>query len=411
MPQSHALIGHLDADCFYVSCERVRFPYLAKLPVGVLGNQGACIIAKSYEMKKRGVKTGIPIWEASKLCPEGIFVKRDFYWYEVISKQMLEMVKTISTAVEYYSIDELFFDATFLSRAFNLPLLEAAKALQQRMLQEIGMPVSIGISRSKTLAKLASDTNKPFGCHVAASPEEIAILLEGKPVDDITGIAGRSKQKLASYSIYTCDQLVKADPKLIRRLLTIKGEQLLWEMRGTAINPLKTTRPPHKAMARGGSVGGATDDPMRLRGWIVRNVERLAEALHYYNFSCDRLALYLSYKEGGSWYGRMDLMEATDEFENLVTPAKDLFEAGWRKGHKVGYVHVIAESLQYSNSIQMSLFTQHSDRMKSSELMRLVNAKIGRFALRSAETLPLKDIYDDAANDYEICDVAGKLCF
>jgi nucleotidyltransferase/DNA polymerase involved in DNA repair len=72
------VIGHLDADCFYVSAERVRDYFLCGKPVGVLGNQGACVIAKSYEMKACGVKTGEPIWEARVKCPEGIYVKRDF---------------------------------------------------------------------------------------------------------------------------------------------------------------------------------------------------------------------------------------------------------------------------------------------------------------------------------------------
>src|SRR4051812_41785385 len=118
-------IGHLDADCFYVSCERVRHPALKRKPVGVLGNQGACIIAKSYELKARGVKTGQPIWEAHQLCPHAIYVKRDFRWYEVLSRMILELVRTVSPAVEYYSIDELFFDASFLPRAFQTTMEEA----------------------------------------------------------------------------------------------------------------------------------------------------------------------------------------------------------------------------------------------------------------------------------------------
>jgi hypothetical protein len=85
-------VAHLDADCFYVSAERVRHPDLAGKPVGVLGNNGACVIAKSYEMKARGVKTGTPIWDAKALCPEGVYVKRDFYWYEVLSRKMLDVV-------------------------------------------------------------------------------------------------------------------------------------------------------------------------------------------------------------------------------------------------------------------------------------------------------------------------------
>ena len=81
-------IGHLDADCFYVSCERVRHRCLRGQAVGVLSNQGACVIAKSYELKARGVTTGMPIWDALPLCPEAIFIKRDFEWYEVLSRRI-----------------------------------------------------------------------------------------------------------------------------------------------------------------------------------------------------------------------------------------------------------------------------------------------------------------------------------
>src|SRR5580765_3989037 len=104
------LVAHLDADCFYVSAERVRDAFLKGKPVGVLGNQGACVIAKSYEMKAAGVKTGMPIWDALPLCPNGIFIKRDFRWYEVLSHCILDLVRDVSPRVEYYSIDEMFFE-------------------------------------------------------------------------------------------------------------------------------------------------------------------------------------------------------------------------------------------------------------------------------------------------------------
>src|ERR1700688_4899690 len=97
--------GHLDADCSYVSAERVRDAFLIGKPVGVLGNQGACVIAKSYEMKAAGVKTGTPIWDAVNLCPASVYVKRDFRWYEILSRLMLEAVRQFSPRVEYYSID------------------------------------------------------------------------------------------------------------------------------------------------------------------------------------------------------------------------------------------------------------------------------------------------------------------
>src|SRR5436190_7702750 len=114
-------VAHLDADSFYVSAERVRHPELLGKPVRVLGNNGACVIAKSYEMKAAGVKTGTPVWDAAKLCPEGVYVKRDFRWYEVLSRQMLAIVSGFAERTEYYSIDEFFFRAHPLHHKTDLP--------------------------------------------------------------------------------------------------------------------------------------------------------------------------------------------------------------------------------------------------------------------------------------------------
>src|SRR5437660_607478 len=109
IPSDGPFIGHVDADAFYVSAERVRDRFLRDKPVGVISNQGYFVIAKSGEMKKLGITTGEPLPDAMKKCPDGIYVKRDFQWYEVVSKKLLEAVKELSPRVEYYSIDELFF--------------------------------------------------------------------------------------------------------------------------------------------------------------------------------------------------------------------------------------------------------------------------------------------------------------
>src|SRR4051812_36317587 len=157
---SQAPIGHLDADCFYVSAERVRYGALAGLPVGVLGNQGACVIAKSYEMKAAGVGTGMPIWDALRLCPDGLYVKRDFRWYEVLSRMMLAVVRDISPRVEYHSIDEFFFLAVPpRGRTFQ----DLATSLRDTIWERVRVPVTVGIARTRTLAKLISDSAKPFG--------------------------------------------------------------------------------------------------------------------------------------------------------------------------------------------------------------------------------------------------------
>ena len=398
-------VGHLDADCFYVSCERVRHPFLRGQSVGVLSNQGACVIAKSYEMKARGVTTGMPIWDALPLCPEGIFVKRDFEWYEVLSRQMLDLVHWFSPAVEYYSIDEVFFDAKAMS-------FDKAKALQQHLWDRTGVPVSVGVSASKTLAKLASSSGKPFGCVLAVEEAAIRQLLHNRPVDKITGIARRSRCRLEEYGIRTCEDFARADRRLIRRLLTKRGEDLWWELNGTPVLPLNTARTPHKYLSRGGSLGVATAEPERLTAWVARNTERLVEALDYHRVYCEQLAMSLEFKNGGGVVQRAGLPVATADFHVLYTVGSGLLAACWRHREVVSYMHLIAGNLTPHERAQRSLFEDADSRWQViARVKGLINQQVGRFALRSGATLPLHDIYGDTTNSYDICDIYGKTCF
>jgi nucleotidyltransferase/DNA polymerase involved in DNA repair len=394
-------VAHLDADCFYVSAERVRYPFLNRQPVGVLSNQGACVIAKSYELKAHGVTTGMPIWDALPLCPSAIYVKRDFEWYEVLSRQMLSVLQTVSPIVEYYSIDEMFFDASGVD----------PKPLQQRILRDVGVPVTIGVSKTRSLAKLASDTAKPFGCYVATSDEQIAKLLVNRPVDEITGIAGRSRRKLELAGIRTCADFTNADRRLIRRLLTKTGESLWWELNGTPVTAISTTRLPHKILSRGGSVGKATDDPARCEAWIIRNVERLIEALDYHLVFCEQVALSVEFKDASAAGRRANLASATADYGLIATATLQMWNQIWQ-GQRLAYMHVIAERLSSRRCFQRGLFDQPSEQQQAvADAKRQINQRIGRFALRSAATLPLVQLYGDRANNYEVCDIHGKTCF
>ena len=295
MPRTPNAIGHLDADCFYVSAERMRDSFLVGKPVGVLGNQGACVIAKSYEMKAAGVKTGTPIWEALKLCPAGVYVKRDFRWYEVLSRLMLDAVRQFSPAVEYYSIDEFFFEAL---PHRGLSLRQTAEAMRDHVLRAVGVPVTVGIARTRTLAKLVSDAAKPFGASALTDADAERALLGRLPVTDITGVARRRAARLTPFGIRTCLDLASADRALVKKLLTVAGEALWWELNGDPVVPLHTDRPPHKMLARGGSLGGATDDPDRLYAWVARNVERLVEELEYHVVRAGALSVHVQHKDG-----------------------------------------------------------------------------------------------------------------
>ena len=399
--------GHLDADCFYVSAERVRHEGLIGMPVGVLGNQGACVIAKSYEMKHAGVKTGMPIWDAIRLCPQGVYVKRDFRWYEVLSRRMHEVVRAFSPRVEYYSIDEFFFE---IPAGVNLQ--EMAEQLRGVVLREVGVPVTVGIARTKTLAKLVSDTAKPFGALALLDCDAERALLERLPVTEVSGIADRRAARLAPHGIATCLDLARADRKLVRWLLTITGEALWYELNGEAVLPFYTERPPHKMLSRGGSLGGPVEQPERLHAWLARNVERLVEELEFHVVRTGALSVYIMHKDGSEGFARMILPAHTDRFDLLMEAARPALAKAWSVDRPATRMHVTASQLRRPGFVQLGLFDAPAEQTVAvAKLKREVNAEMGRFALRSGATLPLADVYRDEAQSYDICDVRGKICF
>ena len=401
------LIGHVDADCFYVSAERVRFPFLCGKPVGVLGNQGACVIAKSYEMKHAGVKTGMPVWDAIRLCPQGVYVKRDFRWYEVLSRQMLEVVRAFSPRVEYYSIDEFFFEVPS-----GVNLQETAERMRDAVLHKVGVPATVGIARTKTLAKLVSDTAKPFGALALLDTDAERVLLERLPVTEVSGIAERRAARLAPHGITTCLDLALADRRLVRWLLTVTGEALWYELNGDPVLPFYTERPPHKILSRGGSLGGPTEQPERVYAWLVRNLERLVEELEFHVVKAGALSVYIMHKDGSDGCARMLLPSHTDRFDLLLEAARPALERAWRPERPATRMHVTASQLRRPGFVQLGLFDAPPEQARAvAQLKREVNAELGRFTLRSGATLPLADVYRDEAQGYDICDVRGKICF
>ena len=272
------------------------------------------------------------------------------------------------------------------------------------------MPTSVGVAPSKIMAKLASSSQKPFGCVVAVEPRAIERLLHGRPVSKITGVGRRSSIKLERHGIRTCDEFVRAERLLIRSLLTKRGEDLWWELNGVPMLPLNAARVAHKNLSRGGSLGIATDDPSRVTAWVARNAERLVEALDYHGVCCEQLILSLEFKEGGGAVRRASL-SATADFHELYAAGIQLLSDCWA-GQVVSYMHLIAGKLSDRRHIQHCLWEQPDSRQEAiRRVKRSINKRIGRFALRSGATLPLDDIYRDATNSYDICDIYGKTCF
>src|SRR4051794_6583760 len=187
---------------------------------------------------------------------------------------------------------------------------EYAVSIRDRIMERVRVPVTVGIARTRTLAKLISDTAKPFGALAILDPSMEESLLASRPVTDVTGIAGRRERRLLPWGIRSCLDLAQADRRLVRRLLTASGEALWWELNGDPVLPIRPQRVPHQVLSRGGSFGEPTDAPSVLWAWLVRNLERLVEELLYHRVLAGRGAGGVGYPAGRAGGGRAPLAGA-----------------------------------------------------------------------------------------------------
>lgn len=405
---TQSLVGFGDADCFYASAEVVRRPWLAGLPVGILGNQGACVIARNYTMKRHGVKVGEPVWEAKQKCPDGVYVKRDFRWYETLSRKMLNAVDPFAHRIEYYSIDEFFWEGPPV-RGGNYQ--QTAEHLRDHVQRSTGLPMTIAYARTRTLAKLFADTAKPFGAVAVGDRDRETHLLSQLPVTEIAGIARRRAARLEKHGIRTCLEFRNASGLLIKNLLTIAGHDLWKELNGYRVTPIRTSRTPHKMLARGGSLAGRVADIRVLYGWLVRNLERLIEELQFHEVRPETLSVALAYHDADPTMHSVKLSVPSERFDVLLDAARIGLRAAHRPGKIATHMHVIATSLR-RGPWQQSLFDAANPRLEAvARVKREINQRYGRWILRSGSTLFANKWYDDPSNEFEICDVRGKFCF
>ncbi len=403
-------VGFGDADSFYASAEIARRPWMGSLPIGVLGNQGACVIARNRPMKKAGVTVGEPIWEAKRKCPDGVYVKRDFRWYETLSRRMLaEIRENFSPRVEYHSIDEFFWQA---DREPQHSYQQTAVAIRDHIKSVVGVPMTVAFARTRTLAKLFADTSKPFGAVAVLDRDHERHLLARLPVTEIAGIARRRAARLEPYGIRTCLDLADAEGRIVKHLLTATGHDLWLELNGTPVTPIRPAKPRQKTVSRGGSLAGRVHDPRILYGWVVRNLERLVEELHFHELRPKTLTVLISYFEQGTMSGTVRLGVPTDRFDTLLEAAKVGLRRAWRPGWVGTHLHLIATDLVPPQGWTRSLFDEGEAQADAiARVKREINEQFGRFKIRSGSTLYANDFYDDPANEYDVCDIRGKFCF
>ena len=229
-------IMHVDMDAFYASVEVLDNPKLKGLPVIVGGRSARGVVSTcSYEARRFGIHSAMPLFEAKRLCPQGIYVPVRMSRYAEMSAKIMAIFRETSPLVEQLSIDEAFLDLTGMEGLGGAEAI--AHQVQDRILTELKLSASVGLAPNKFLAKLASDMNKPHG-FVRITPEEAAGLLVPMPVSKIFGIGRSAEDRLKQYGIETIGQLAAADAGLLRKVFGVNAEQVKRLARGLDDRPV-----------------------------------------------------------------------------------------------------------------------------------------------------------------------------
>lgn len=290
------MIGLMDCNNFFVSCERLFRPDLLKRPVIVLSSNDGCVVSRSQEVKDMGISMGMPYFQIKDLCrARDITVfSSNFSLYRDISERVMLVIKREFVTYEIYSIDEAFF--TIEAETSIDDLYE----IRTRIMRETGIPVSLGIGETKTLAKIASKEAKSGSGVCRLTLDAFTVLSQSLSCGSVWGIGRTLTKRLSAERIVTVADLLACDPAYIARNLGVVGERICMELRGTMVYNVGTHNPEEQASYTSTrSFGKETHDKFVVMQSLSYHVIRVAETLRKKKCLCQTLTVIA----GGSRMG------------------------------------------------------------------------------------------------------------
>jgi DNA polymerase V len=330
----------VDCDHFYVSCERIFQPRLEARPVVVLSNNDGCIIARSPEAKALGLAMGAPYHlnrDTLTRHDVDIFSSNDAL-YGDMSRRVMETLAAQAPEVEVYSIDEAFLNLAGLE---SQGLTEYARRLQATVRRHTGIPVPIDIGPTKTLAKVANHlakTQSEAGGVYDLTAVDVDPALAGIAVGEVWGVGRQWAAWLAGQGIHTALELKRADPKAIRRRMTVMGERLVYELNGRSCLPLELVAPPRKGLTVSRSFGRPLTQLQPIKEALLQFVGRAAEKLRRQRLMTVHLMVFVMTNRFSamrplySQSATMRLPYPTDFTPDLIRAAVQILERLYRPG-------------------------------------------------------------------------------
>ncbi len=385
----------VDINNFYASCERVFDPSLRNKPVVVLSNNDGCIIARSNEAKKLGIKMGDVFFEKENMLKEqGVAVLSSNYpLYADMSNRMVQVLRETFDELIIYSIDEVFIDLSFYK---NKNLKELGFQIKDKLLKYLGLPVSVGIAPSKTLAKVANFYAKRYSKFknvlVLDEEQKIKDALKLIDVGEVWGIGRRSKKFLKANGIKSALDLRNANEQFIRKHLTVNGLRTVKELKGVSCIEVESIRENRKNMAYTRTFKHPLTTKEELKSVLSTFTVRLAEKLRFQKTAANIIGVFI---ETGRFENKK-FRYYNSKTINLPVPSNDTFEmikyvlkltdAVFVNGYKYKRAGVNVFDLQDANHLQYSLFDT-VNRFKNGKILKtidILNALYGRDTVKYA---------------------------
>lgn len=285
-------IAHIDCDAFFTSCESARDPKLKGLPIAT-GKERGIVSCPSYEAKALGITRAMRLTEAKKICPGLVVLPSDYELYSIYSCRLFDIIRRFTPDVEEYSIDEAFCDLTGLRRMYRASYPKIARKIKDSIQQELGITVSVGISLSRILAKLASKADKPDG-FTAVPGYKLHEFLKDMPLEKVCGFGPNSVALLNKCGLTAVLDYVNRPKRFAQALLGKVGEELWYELRGMSVYRI-VTEPKNKylSISKTKTFSPASCDKEFVKGQLFRNLESALIKLRRHGLSARNLTAFL----------------------------------------------------------------------------------------------------------------------
>ncbi|HEP0971897.1 TPA: Y-family DNA polymerase [Klebsiella pneumoniae] len=384
----------VDVNSFYASCETIFRPDLQGRPVVVLSNNDGCIIARSAEAKRLGIKMGDPYFKCKDYFRQQgvICFSSNYELYADMSHRVMTTLEEMCPRVEIYSIDEAFCDLTGVR---NCRLLEEfGRELKDTVYRNTRLPVGVGIAQTKTLAKLANHAAKTWkatgGVVDLSNVERQRKLMALLPVDEVWGVGRRISKKLEAMGIKTVLQLADTDIRFIRKHFNVVLERTVRELRGEPCLGLEEFAPVKQEIVCSRSFGQRISTYEEMRQAICLYASRAAEKLRGEHQYCRFISAFVKtspFALNEPYYGNstsVKLLTPTHDSRDIITAATKCLDAIWRDGYRYQKAGVMLGDFYSQGVAQLNLFDDNAPRQNSEKLMEVLdhlNAKDGRGTL------------------------------